>query len=584
MIENIADKTTFEIQLKSSFKSFNDVKHFFKENEEMTDFAFSEFMRTTYFKEVIKYNQDKLIDVLLEQLNASKTKYSNIYCINTDRFKQFINNFLGNILINWEGISGIDNVKWNLEYLEKGKNLWGWQNIQLNPQLIDYFSDFENIEQFSDYLDWDIVSGDKRLKWNIQHVEKFKKNINFKNSISHEKYTNYNHDSLNKCFRNFFESVPEPYKMINYRVSFHIGCLSDNLYLNDGIIIKYSDLWDWWILSSNPCLSIEIVKKYSHKFDWSRLSSNTAILKSDSFFYDNLHLINMQTLSYNQGLTIEHLRYLKKYFISHITTNNNIKIIINNVQVNFPGQSFWVEVLKRPQMQWTSENIEEFREILDYAFDRSSAYEKHPIKWSSICSKLDKGTIIKYKDNLNIVSVGIENEELIWDIELTGILLDFTKNFKLEENKFSKDPFLEVLDTRNITVEAIKHFRFHWLKEYTYKSYHRNSDGTYFEYTNYPLWERLSRNKNVEKDREFYNLFKSAEFNVNQLVIYLEQNKKAIVVSNRFYPFKNIELVENVYEYFPQKDYLIFLYNEKINDFDQTNGLLDVYEFELMKL
>ena len=94
----------------------------------------------------------------------------------------------------------------------------------------------------------------------------------------------------------------------------------------------------------------------------------------------------------------------------------------------------------------------------------------------------------------------------------------------------------------------------------------------------------MSRNKNVEKDREFYNLFKSAEFNVNQLVIYLEQNKKAIVVSNRFYPFKNIELVENVYEYFPQKDYLIFLYNEKINDFDQTNGLLDVYEFELMKL
>lgn len=583
-----SDKSTFDIHLKSSFKSYNEIKHFFKETEEMSDYTFNEFQRTNYFNEVMKYNQDKFIDILLTEFNASKTKYSNVYRLNSNRFKQFINVFIDNVLINWETISGIDNVNWNIEYLEKGKHLWNWKNIHLNPKLVDYFEDFEIIEKFSDYLNWEIVSGDKRLKWNIDYVEKFKNKINFKNSISNEKYTNYNPESLNKCFRNFYISVPEPYKMINYGVHFDIGCFSDNPYLNDAIIIKYSSFWNWRILSNNPCISIEIIKKFTDKFDWSVLSSNTAILKNDSFFYENLHLFSMQTLSYNRGLTIDHLRYFKKYFTTDFIKNFNHKITINNVTIYFPGKSFWIEVLKCPKIKWSSEHIEEFRNILDYTFDNSSAYEKHPIKWRSICCKLDKETIINYKDNLDIVSVGVENEELIWDVELTGLLLNYTKNFKLEENKFSKDQFLEILDTRNITVEAIKHYRFHWLKEYTYEFYNRNSDGTYSEYNNYPIWQRLARNKKIKKDREFYNLFIPAKYSVNQIVTYSEKGnhysekgEMALVISNRFYSWENDEKNINQKEYYPEKDYLIILYNKDYNVFDQTRGILDVTESQL---
>lgn len=591
MIDNNSDKSTFEIFLKFSFKNFNEVKHFFKENEEMSDYAFSEFKKTKHFNDVIEYNQNRLVDLLLMDFNINKTKSSNVYTLNTDRFKQFINKFLGNTLIDWHSISGIDNVKWNLEYLERGKHLWNWKSIQLNPKLVDYFEDFEIIEKFSDYLNWDIVSGDKRLKWNIEYVEKFKNNINFKDTISNEKYTNYNHESLNKCFRNFYISVPEPYKMINYGVHFDIGCLSDNPHLNDEIIIKFRDLWNWKVISENPCLSIEIIKNNADKFDWSSLSGNTAILKSDKFFYENLHLFSMQALSYNEGLTIDHLRHLKKYCTPDLIKNFNYKIVINNVEMYFSGKNFWVEVLKRPKIKWTSEYIEEFREILDYAFDHSSAYEKYPIKWSSICSKLDKETIIKYKDFLNIVSVGIENEELIWDIELTGILLDFTKNLKLEESKSRQSLYLKILDTSNITEEALKHYRFHWLREYAYESYHRNSDGTYNEYTNYPLWHRFERNKNLKKDREFYNLFIQSKYSINQIVTYLEEGKyysekgeKALVISNRFYPWKKGENINNQNEYYPEKDYLIILYNKANNIFDESKGFLDVSENQLSGL
>lgn len=304
-------------------------------------------------------------------------------------------------------------------------------------------------------------------------------------------------------------------------------------------------------------------------------------------FYENLHLFSMQTLSYNEGLTIDHLRHLKKYFTPDFIKNFNYRIIINNVEIYFPGKSFWVEVLKRPKIKLTSEYIEEFREILDYAFDTSSAFEKHPIKWSSICSKLDKDTIIKYKDYLNIVSVGIENEELIWDIELTGILLDFTKNLKLEESKFSKSLFLEILDTRKFTAEAIKHYRFHWLREYTYKSFHRNSDGTYNEYNDYPIWKRFERNKNIIKDIEFYKLFETTKYNINQVVSFVENfgnifnnTTKAMVVSNRFNPYKT----NDQKELYPEKDYIIILYNETNNLFDANFGFYDVYEYQLSEL
>jgi hypothetical protein len=93
MTDNYSDKTTFKIYLEFSFKSFNEVKHFFRENEEMTDYSFSEFKKTKHFKDVIEYNQERLVDLLLMDFNIKKTKSSNVYILNTDRFKQFINKF-----------------------------------------------------------------------------------------------------------------------------------------------------------------------------------------------------------------------------------------------------------------------------------------------------------------------------------------------------------------------------------------------------------------------------------------------------------------------------------------------------------
>jgi hypothetical protein len=50
-----------------------------------------------------------------------------------------------------------------------------------------------------------------------------------------------------------------------------------------------------------------------------------------------------------------------------------------------------------------------------------------------------------------------------------------------------------------------------------------------------------------------------------------------MVVSNRFNPYKT----NDQKELYPEKDYLIILYNETNNLFDANCRVLDVYEYQL---
>lgn len=566
MIKNTSDKTTFKIYLKSLFNNYKEIEHFFEKDKVITAFSFEKFKNDEYFKDVIGYNTDRISNLLIDTLDAKKSNSSNVFIVETNRFKQFINIFLGNALICWKSISAIDNVNWNFEILENGKDLWDWKSIQLNTKLVDYFKDFEVIERYVDFLDWKIVSADKRLIWNFYLIYKFKNKLNFSDNVASFDYERYNHQSLEKCFQNFSkgDSGTTSYN----KVYFNVGCLSDKQFLNDEIIVGFSEYWDWKILSSNPSISTKMILKFQNNWDWLSLSRNPTIFKDEVFFYENLHLFNMFQLAQNPGLTIQCLRFFKNFYKKDFGNGFGDSVTINDVKVSW-SSSFWYEAFKIHSIIWNAEFIDEFIEILNdsqseyknYEIDKYGKYDmilgfRGSNEWKSISSNIiDRNTIISYRNKLDFISLAINNENLVWDIELIDLLL--MENLPLISGKFRVVGLPGVLEKIKITKEVIIHFKDYWFKEYNWEYYNRNSDGTELRTHNFPLWRCFEKNKKINWDMELNEIFDIREYNIDDMVLNIATGKKAIIVATKNRPWKKENDVYMRKEIFPKNDYLV---------------------------
>lgn len=581
MIENSSGDTTFRIHLKSSFNNYKEIEHFLEKRN------------SDDFKDVIEFKKEEISNLLIDILDAKRTNSFDIFIVETKFFKQFIDRFIGNILINWNSISTIENVKWDLEILEKGKDFWDWKSIQLNPKLVDYFDDFKVIQNFSDYLDWKIITADKRLIWSIDIINKFKNKINFKNNVNTYEYERYNHISLKKCFQNFSKGSSGTKN--HDKIYFYMECFSEKEFLNDDIISEFSEFWKWEILSSNSSISTKIILKFHNKFNWFILSSNPTILKDEVFFYENLHLFDLSALAQNPILNIDHLRFFKRFYEKNIENKGYYYISINDVKKCWYN-SFWSVAFKSKSINWSTEFINEFIEILNnsqdefksYQIDRYGKYDKisgfrGSSEWESISSNLtDKNAIFTFKDKLDFISLAINNKNLVWDIDLIGLLLK--EKLPLVSNNFNVVGLPGVLGKIKITKEAIIHFKYYWFKDYDSEYYHRNSDGTELRTNEFPLWHCFNNNKNIIWDIELNKIFYTMEFNLHEKVIHTTTGKKAIIVATKHEPWKKENDIYMRKEIFPENDYLILFYNEIDVNYEDHKGLLDVFEFDLEKL
>lgn len=204
----------------------------------------------------------KFLDLMKSLFQVEPTEFSNLFKIKTEKFQKFISTFKDHKVIDWESISSNQNLPWSITVLDTIKNSLNWRLIQINPKTSDLFINFENIEKFKDYLDWYIISCDTRLKWTTELFVKYKSRI---------------------------QSAKD-----------WVWRLED---------IKYLDLTEG--MNRNPSLTKEIIDKDLDFWNWKTLSQHKAITEYDIFSFKIFKRLDLNRLSENTGLNIEHLRELK---------------------------------------------------------------------------------------------------------------------------------------------------------------------------------------------------------------------------------------------------------------------------------
>lgn len=117
------------------------------------------------------------------------------------------------------------------EFMQKTAENEAWKDLSE-----DYPFTAEMLEKYSDKLDWEEISHNRKIHWTVPMLEKFKKKINWKQLSEN----------------------------------------ADDDLLNPSTLEAFKDLWDWDELSENSNLPItdELLEQYADRWNWSKLIDN----------------------------------------------------------------------------------------------------------------------------------------------------------------------------------------------------------------------------------------------------------------------------------------------------------------------
>ena len=219
-----------------------------------------------------------------------------------------------------------------------------------------------DLEKYKDYLNWEKISANSSINWDISLIEKYKDKL-----------------SWNGMF-----------------------CLSQNPALpwSMSFIERYANLWDWkgiWSLSTNPALpwSFELVDKYKDKWSWHRLSWNVKIPVTIDMVQKFEHKWNWKGLSRNETLPKES-SILDKYKHKIDTNITPFKMekahsdLTIEVIEKYEEKWDWKQLSRDEDVPWTVKLINRYQdkwdwrehglsrnEALPWSFDLLNKYEKN---------------------------------------------------------------------------------------------------------------------------------------------------------------------------------------------------------------
>lgn len=193
--------------------------------------------------------------------------------------------------LNWDELSDNKSLPWSLFLIKRFEKKWnlfflGWNStIEWNIELVDYL--LENGDTgIRKYDVWgsknmysaliDNLSSNPNMFWNINLLERFKKNLNWK-KLSANKSLPWSEELIDKYIR------------VNYSWNWKELSANESLPWTVQLIEKYIDKWDWVSLSANTALpwSIEFIKKYIDKWDWK--GSNDSVYYGDLRYGININ-------------------------------------------------------------------------------------------------------------------------------------------------------------------------------------------------------------------------------------------------------------------------------------------------------
>src|SRR5690554_815902 len=485
--------------------------------------------RSKIIEEALKQEKKQLTKKIETIFNPEKTKYTNVFLIDISCFEKFIETFSENPDIDWTAISRNTDIDWSLNTIRKGQYVLDYFELQLNPKTSKFFTDFTNIEEFKCFVDWKLISVDRRIKWTNKLIKKYKSNLTF-TWVGNEKISkrcNY----YNNCFINGGRPAG----------------LSMSPNLNHNLIIENIENWDWELLSSNPIIiPLPIFESPINKY------------------------LNFYGLAHNSVLNIEILKTIKNL----VTDDKNYDVISPINKSRFS----WKYAFENAHIKWNKNNIKDFISILDNKSNMGGS------NWDGISKKVsDKNLIIKYQDKLNFFNLTIESNldnTLIWDEDLLKALLNQFKGKEITSGRFQVG-LPDILKHIKIENQAILNFNYFWKNTYTYKSYHRNSDGTEEVYSSFPLWSCLKDNESVQWNPELDEAMRDQRYTINDEVKLEKSGKIGIIVANKSRPWETQTNGKSKVITYPSKSYLVLLFKNSKNDKQNFEGVLDIFEYEI---
>lgn len=109
--------------------------------------------------------------------------------------------------VNWEYISGNNDIEWTSDMLEKFKELIDWRELSMTS--CETILTEDCLEQFKEYWDWSKLSGNEKLKLSYQLIDKFADMWDWTELINRWKEKIYGFDFLERYARKISQSKLE---------------------------------------------------------------------------------------------------------------------------------------------------------------------------------------------------------------------------------------------------------------------------------------------------------------------------------------------------------------------------------------
>lgn len=210
-----------------------------------------------------------------------------------------------------------------------------------NPKLfIDLISnyyplDLNTLLEFKENLNWQLLSANENLEWDLGNENPFEKDLNW--------------DEIN-LYDYLFGLVTqkEVYYLFDFSfIKWDWKELSKNKSLPWSIelIENYKAKWDWGELSRNESLpwSINLIEKFTYQWDWKILSEKENLPWSIDFFEKYIDKLDFQYLSRNESLP-----WSEEFFEEHFDKWCNTKAR----RFEKDGQNVWTYYSEKHNRIW----------------------------------------------------------------------------------------------------------------------------------------------------------------------------------------------------------------------------------------
>lgn len=266
----------------------------------------------------------------------------------------------------WKNLSQNESIPWSLEFCKKIRKTIHWQEFS---EHFKFYSVLEKemiafLEEFKDEIDWNFLSANCSLKWNLIFENDYNSQKNaFELFLD---YWNPIRFSSNKEIWGFKDKI---IKHLNSKLDWKLLSENPSFIWTEELLEEHRAEINWAYISRKPKYnipwSIKLLKNFQEELEWSSVSQNSSIDFS-------LDLVS-EFESYWENKTIRHYP-TNGYYWEYLSENIGKKFDLALIK-KYKHKWYWDKLLLNKNINWTSDLIEQFAPEI-YKIDSRDYYGK----------------------------------------------------------------------------------------------------------------------------------------------------------------------------------------------------------------